>query len=366
MSNNSTLKVIVTGSSPAINHIITDIINRSGMDMIAVICKKDDVAVSKGDCVVLSEFILDNGFSPPQTENKPVILITGNKDAIAKPSAFGVYTAIKNADSGVEGLERFKKMLLDTLTEVKNKISTPAVTKPSPVTAQASEKANQAKPQKKLPSADKKTEVKKASVGKISVSIPPDIKERDIKLIAIGASTGGTDAIIEVVQKLPLNTPPVVIVQHMPEGFTQMYAERLNRICIMDAKEAEDGDRLREGLIILAHGAKQMRVYKDAMGYYIKSQHGEKVSGHCPSVDVLFDSVSKIAGEEALGVILTGMGRDGARGLKSMRDAGSFTIGQNKETCVVYGMPAVAYDEGGVSVQAPLDEIGDIIIQITN
>ncbi|MBP3923252.1 MAG: chemotaxis protein CheB [Ruminiclostridium sp.] len=257
-------------------------------------------------------------------------------------------------------------MLLDTLTEVKNKISTPAVTKPSPVTAQASEKANQAKPQKKLPSADKKTEVKKASVGKISVSIPPDIKERDIKLIAIGASTGGTDAIIEVVQKLPLNTPPVVIVQHMPEGFTQMYAERLNRICIMDAKEAEDGDRLREGLIILAHGAKQMRVYKDAMGYYIKSQHGEKVSGHCPSVDVLFDSVSKIAGEEALGVILTGMGRDGARGLKSMRDAGSFTIGQNKETCVVYGMPAVAYDEGGVSVQAPLDEIGDIIIQITN
>ena len=134
----------------------------------------------------------------------------------------------------------------------------------------------------------------------------------------------------------------------------------------MDAKEAEDGDRLRNGLIILAHGAKQMRVYKDSSGYYIKSQHGEKVSGHCPSVDVLFDSVSKIAGEEALGVILTGMGRDGAKGLKQMRDAGSFTIGQDKDSCVVYGMPAAAFDIGGVSVQAPLNEIGDIIIKITN
>lgn len=359
MSNkNGTLKAVVTGSSPAINHIITDIINRSDMNMVAITCKKEDIDASKCDCIVLSEFIIDKNFSVPDIA-RPVILVTGNKDAVANPSAYKVYTAIKNADSGVEGLERFKKTLLQTLDGIRNNAEKSAQLqqKPKPIPNPAPVKPQQA---------ETPTAAEKPPKNKVSVSIPDEIKQRDIKLIAIGASTGGTDAIIEVVQKLPANTPPVVIVQHMPEGFTQMYAERLNRICIMDAKEAEDGDRLREGLIVLAHGAKQMRVYKDALGYYIKSQPGEKVSGHCPSVDVLFDSVSKIADEEALGVILTGMGRDGARGLKAMHDAGSFTIGQNKETCVVYGMPAVAYEEGGVSIQAPLDEIGDILIQITN
>lgn len=361
MSNkNGTLKVIVTGSSPAINHIIADIINRSDMDMVAVICKKEDVDPTRCNCIVLSEFIVGKDFSPPSADGKPVILVTGHKDAIDNPSAYGVHTAIRNADSGVEGLERFKKVLLKTLDGMRENVTKASAI--DPVQTPQPKKETSAKPVVK----EAVSQTAKSFTGKISVNIPAEIKQRDIKLIAIGASTGGTDAIIEVVQKLPYNTPPVVIVQHMPEGFTQMYAERLNRICIMDAKEAEDGDRLREGLIILAHGAKQMRVYKDALGYYIKSQHGEKVSGHCPSVDVLFDSVSKIAGEEALGVILTGMGRDGAKGLKQMRDAGSFTIGQDKDSCVVYGMPAAAYEIGGVAVQAPLNEIGDIIIQITN
>ncbi len=361
---NVPLNVVVTGSSPAINHIITDIINRSNMDFTAVISDSADIAMSECGCVVISEYILSNDFAIPDTiRDKPVILVTGNKEALERPSAFGAYKVIKNADGGIEGLERFKKALLCSLDEIRTKPQKshekPKAIKPEKVKevlphAETTEKAEAVKPAPQV-----------TTPKNITTKIPADIKERDIKLIAIGASTGGTDAIIEVVQNLPADTPPVVIVQHMPEGFTKMYSERLNRICIMDAKEAEDGDRLRKGLIILAHGAKQMRVYKDALGYYIKSEFGEKVSGHCPSVDVLFDSVSKIAGEEALGVILTGMGRDGARGMKAMHDAGSFTIGQNKETCVVYGMPAVAYDEGGVSIQAPLDEIGDIIIQIT-
>ena len=364
--NNVTLNVVVTGSSPAINHIITDIINRSNMNFTAVISDTAGIAVSECDCVVISEYILSSDFAIPSSiADKPVILITGNKEAIENPSAFGVYKAISNADGGIEGLERFKKSLLCCLDDVRSKPQKKAeavttTVKPQKIEKKAQQNDNETSAKAVQPAT-------KAATPKtnLKTKIPTEIKQRDIKLIAIGASTGGTDAIIEVVQNLPTDTPPVVIVQHMPEGFTKMYAERLNRICIMDAKEAEDGDRLRKGLIILAHGAKQMRVYKDAMGYYIKSQHGEKVSGHCPSVDVLFDSVSKIGGEEVLGVILTGMGRDGARGMKAMHDAGSFTIGQNKETCVVYGMPAVAYEEGGVSVQAPLDEIGDIIIQIT-
>ncbi len=181
-------------------------------------------------------------------------------------------------------------------------------------------------------------------------------------VIALGASTGGTDALIEVVKRLPKNSPPVVIVQHMPAGFTKMYAERLDRICAMSAKEAEDGDRLRNGLIIVGAGEYHLRLQKDARGYYVSSKKGEKVSGHCPSVDVLFESVAETAGPHAVGAILTGMGADGAEGLLKMRKSGAYTIGQNEATCVVYGMPGVAYKIGAVMKQLPLDKIAEEII----
>ena len=181
-------------------------------------------------------------------------------------------------------------------------------------------------------------------------------------VIALGASTGGTDALIEVVKRLPANSPPVVIVQHMPPGFTQMYAERLNKICKMSCKEAEDGDRLRPGLIIVGAGGFQLRLQKDARGYYVTSKPGAKVSGHCPSVDVLFESVAESAGPHAVGAILTGMGADGAEGLLKMRQRGAYTIGQDEATCVVYGMPAVAFKNGAVMKQLPLDKIAEEII----
>lgn len=181
-------------------------------------------------------------------------------------------------------------------------------------------------------------------------------------LIALGASTGGTEALEQVIKHFPKNTPPVIIVQHMPAGFTKLYAERLNRSCMMDVKEAEDGDRLRSGLIIIGAGEHHLRLCKDARGWYVSSKPGEKVSGHCPSVDVMFNSVAEVAGPQAIGAILTGMGRDGADGLLKMRQRGAFTIGQDKETCVVYGMPMEAYKIGAVEVQAPLYKIADIIL----
>lgn len=186
------------------------------------------------------------------------------------------------------------------------------------------------------------------------------------KIIAIGASTGGTEAIIEVVKNLPPTTPGIVIVQHMPPVFTNMYAQRLNKICKMSAKEAEDGDRIERGKIIVGAGEFHLTVKKDAQGYYVKSQRGEKVSGHCPSVDVLFDSVATTVGRDAIGVILTGMGQDGAKGMLKMKQNGAYTIGQNQETCVVYGMPMVAYNIGGVVKQAPLEKIGSEIISYIN
>lgn len=182
-------------------------------------------------------------------------------------------------------------------------------------------------------------------------------------VIALGASTGGTDALLAVVQDLPANTPGIVIVQHMPPVFTKMYAERLDRICKMSCKEAQDGDRVERGKIIIGAGGYHLRLAKDAKGYFVTSKEGEKVSGHCPSVDVLFDSVADTAGKNAVAAILTGMGADGAKGLKKIRDKGGFTIGQDKETCVVYGMPMVAFQNGAVCQQAPLTKIPEIILQ---
>lgn len=186
--------------------------------------------------------------------------------------------------------------------------------------------------------------------------------KRSETLIALGASTGGTEALEQVIKHFPKNTPPVIIVQHMPAGFTKLYAERLNRSCMMEVKEAEDGDRLRSGLIIIGAGEHHLRLCKDMKGWYVSSKPGEKVSGHCPSVDVMFTSVAEVAGSQAIGAILTGMGRDGADGLLKMRQKGAFTIGQDKETCVVYGMPMEAYKIGAVEVQAPLYKIADIIL----
>ena len=181
-------------------------------------------------------------------------------------------------------------------------------------------------------------------------------------IIALGASTGGTEALEQVIRFFPEDTPPVIVVQHMPAGFTKLYADRLNNSCKMEVKEAVDGERLRRGLVIVGAGEHHLRLCKDRQGYYISSKPGEKVSGHCPSVDVMFTSVAEVAGAQSIGAILTGMGKDGAEGLLKMRQAGAFTIGQDKETCVVYGMPMEAYNIGAVEEQAPLYKISEIIL----
>jgi len=183
-------------------------------------------------------------------------------------------------------------------------------------------------------------------------------------VIAIGASTGGTEAIIEVVKRFPANSPGVVIVQHMPPVFTKMYAERVDKICAMRVVEAQNGDRVERGKILIAPGGdSQMYLRQDASGYYVYLSPGSKVSGHCPSVDVLFDSVAKVAGRNAVGVLLTGMGSDGAAGLTNMKKAGAHTIGQDEESCVVYGMPMEAFKRGGVSEQLPIGFIGDAVLR---
>lgn len=185
------------------------------------------------------------------------------------------------------------------------------------------------------------------------------------KIIAIGASTGGTEATARVLQQLGDDLPGIVIVQHMPSGFTKMYANRLDSQCKMSVKEAKTGDIVAPGTVLVAPGGDMhMEIVKVNDNYQVIMKRGQKVNGHCPSVEVMFESVAKVAGNRAMGIILTGMGGDGAKGLLSMRRSGARTIGQDESTCVVYGMPKVAYDIGAVEYQEKLDNIPGKIYQI--
>lgn len=181
-------------------------------------------------------------------------------------------------------------------------------------------------------------------------------------VVALGASTGGTDALECVIKAFPDNMPPVVVVQHMPPVFTRMYAERLDKSCAVRVREAFDGARVTQGDCIIGAGGVQLELKKDAKGYYVKCYEGEKVSGHCPSVDVLFRSVAETVGAKTAAALLTGMGADGAQGLLKIHQKGAYTIGQDKESCVVYGMPMEAYKLGACTEQLPLSKIGAALV----
>ncbi len=206
----------------------------------------------------------------------------------------------------------------------------------------------------KIASTAKVGALKRVDSGPVAGSISEVAKKR---IIAIGASTGGTEAIFEVIRQFKRDIPGVVVTQHMPPGFTKMYAERLNNQCAVAVREAQTGDRVLPGQVLIAPGDRQMRLVRVGNDFQVECKGTEKVNGHCPSVDVLFNSVAKIAGRQALGIILTGMGGDGAKGLLEMRNAGAQTIGEDEASCVVYGMPKVAYDLGAVQYQIALTDI---------
>ena len=182
-------------------------------------------------------------------------------------------------------------------------------------------------------------------------------------IIGLGASTGGTEATLEVMKRLPADIPPMVIVQHMPPGFTKMYAERLNRLCAMEVQEAQSGMELRRGLALVAPADLQCRMVRIGTRYTVNCMPGEKVSGHRPSVDALFQSMAEVVTCKMVGIIMTGMGQDGAVGLLEMRKKGAYTIGQDKESSVVYGMPGVAQNIGAVCIQSSCDNISNVLIR---
>jgi len=182
------------------------------------------------------------------------------------------------------------------------------------------------------------------------------------KIIVIGASTGGTEAIRKVLEVMPQDAPGIVVVQHMPQGFTESFAQRLNEFCKINVKEAKDGDSILRGHALIAPGNYHTLIKRSGARYYVEVRDGPLVSRHRPSVDVLFRSTARYAGSNAIAAILTGMGDDGATGMKEMHDTGAYTIAQDEKTSVVYGMPAVAVKQGGVDRILPLNKIAEALV----
>ena len=183
------------------------------------------------------------------------------------------------------------------------------------------------------------------------------------KPVLIGSSTGGTQALEVVLTALPADCPGIAIVQHMPEKFTAMYAQRMNQLCAMDVREARDGDRLERGVVLIAPGGRHLQLRKAGGQYFAVVADGPPVNRHKPSVDVLFRSAAACAGADALAIILTGMGDDGARGMKQLHDGGARTVAQDEASCVVFGMPMEAIKLGGVDEVMPLDRVAAAILK---
>jgi two-component system chemotaxis response regulator CheB len=288
-------------------------------------------------------------------------LEAGALDVVAKPSAkdpAGLKTMISELAERVKEAakadpEKLRVALVETAPATASDAAAVTDADAAPKTAlKAAPKAALTS----VPARPKAAPVLKSTKSSGSTGMPSR------RVIAIGASTGGTIALAKVVTALPADSPPVVIVQHMPPVFTKMFAESMNRQSRVTVKEAEDGDALLIGRVLVAPGDRHMRLRKTANGYIVGLSDGAKVSGHRPSVDVLFTSVAEVAGNEAVASILTGMGRDGADGMLALRRAGARCVAQDEATSVVFGMPREAWDNGAAEVLVPIDRMAHEIM----
>ena len=216
------------------------------------------------------------------------------------------------------------------------------------------------------------TSIEKYLRGFVMTNRPPPMRDMiklvdadgKQKIVAIASSTGGTNALEEIISRLPLDMPPIVVVQHMPSGFTKLFADRLNATYKQEIREAQSGDFLMQGQLLLAPADRHIRVVKKQGRLAVDCFVGNRIHGVMPAADVLFESIANLVKSQAVGVVLTGMGSDGARGLLQMKAVGCVNIGQNRETCVVYGMPKAAMDIGAITYELPLEGIADMIVHL--
>lgn len=279
--------------------------------------------------------------------------------AFLEESRVRVYDAVRAAFASRHGLRKLNL----TRAAVSSAAPAPAPTRtdePRPQSEQTGAPARRARPTHG-PMRD--VEPKRTADEILARPDGRRVTETTEKIVVVGASTGGTEALREFLQAMPLNAPGIVVVQHMPEKFTAAFAARLNTLCEITVKEAENNDSVLTGHALIAPGNRHMLLKRSGARYYVEIRDGPLVSRHRPSVDVLFRSAARYAGPNAIGVIMTGMGDDGAMGMAEMREAGGYNIAQDEATCVVYGMPNEAVKHGGVHDSLPLPQIAGHILK---
>lgn len=301
--------------------------------------------------------------------NIPVIICSSMVDSGSSNALtaleFGAFDIIQKPKIGTKQFIEESHILLCDAVKAANLSKNKAYISQSVSVPVTTQKTNNAEPQKKT-----KLDFCSAVPPKLSADVilqkgDGTIIETTEKIVVIGASTGGTEALRVLLEQLPSDAPGIVIVQHMPEKFTKSFAERLDGICKVHVAEAQNNDSVIRGTVLIAPGNKHTLVKRSGARYYVEVKDGPLVSRHRPSVDVLFRSTARYAGKNAVGVILTGMGDDGAHGMREMREAGAYTIAQDEKSCVVFGMPNEAIKLNGVEKILPLTEIANEIINKT-
>ncbi|MBI4851043.1 MAG: chemotaxis response regulator protein-glutamate methylesterase [Acidobacteria bacterium] len=348
IADKAPLTILVIDDSALVRQVMTLLLSKAGMQVIVAsdpIIAMEKMKISKPDVIILDlEMPKMTGFTFLRKimlkDPIPVIICSalnvGNREDIIKALLEeGATEVIAKPKIGIQSfLEESEAILLDAI--------------------EAATQARRGHRKKLHSNLEKPNKINKKLHLTKSLTID--------KIIAIGASTGGPEALRIVLESMPADSPTIVIVQHMPEKITATFAERLNQTCQIQVKEAVNGDLLLRGQALIAPGNYHMIVHSSSLGYFVEISKGELVSRHRPSVDVLFRSVAKSAKNKSIGVLMTGMGRDGAEGLLEMRRAGAITIAQNEASCVVFGMPKEAISLGAVDEICHLNKISETIL----
>ena len=349
MSESSHIHVLVVDDSAVVRQVLTVILARERSITVTVaadpLIALDKMQSFRPDVIVLDlEMPGMDGLSFLQTvmarDPIPVVVCSGlaarGTEAALRAIESGAVAVIEKPRLGVKGFLQDSAILLrDTVV--------------------AASKARVRRPARRLPAGGEPPPAR--------LRPRPPLATTTDKVIALGASTGGTEALRTILEAMPADAPGLLVVQHMPEGFTRAFADRLDRTCRIEVKEAADGDRVLDGRALIAPGQRHMMLRRSGAHYVVELSDGPLVSRHRPSVDVLLRSVAAAAGRNAVGAILTGMGDDGAAGLLEMRQAGAVTLAQDEDSCVVFGMPRAAIERGAADHVVPLDHMAARVLR---
>ena len=352
------IKVMVVDDSAVVRQTMSEILNSASDIEVIAVARDPLIAIDKLKTITPDVITLDiemprmDGLTflrkIMSTTPIPVIICSSQAEAHSQ-------NALNALESGAVDIIRKPKLGTKQFIEESKIIITDAV--------RSAAASGSRKPVKKIKTIDHKVAPKLTADVILSGGTGRGVIETTEKVVAVGASTGGTEALRAFLEALPANSPGIVIVQHMPEKFTASFAERLNGLCDITVKEAANNDTVLRGHALIAPGNKHMLLKRSGARYYVEVKDGPLVSRHRPSVDVLFRSTARYAGKNAIGIIMTGMGDDGAAGMMEMKQAGSFNIAQDEASCVVFGMPNEAIKKGGVDLTTSLNQIPSAMLK---